>query len=178
MGILDFFRLRRPVRSTEELVKLRNAAAAMKQAGLRFAEKAGICYRTSDSCRELIQRIASHPHDSGITARCSTVEDSYGCVWILLDGSLDRVIESARAAFDAVSANACGRDFLCAAFAYTADDKKVYWIFNSYGKFYPFVPVGEERENDLEISLKRELEDVLPLEKSLSQWYPLWGLPL
>ncbi|WP_424357604.1 PspA-associated protein PspAB [Methanocella sp. MCL-LM] len=178
MGILDFLRRKGPVVKAEDMAKLQSEDSALRQAGLRFAEKAGICYRTSNSCRETIQKIARYPHGSGITAKCSTVEDSFGCVWILFDGSLNRVTESARAAFDAISANACGQDFLCAAFAYVAEGKRVYWIFNLYGKFYPFIPVGEDRDNEQEINLKRELEDNIPIEKVLSQWYPLWGLPL
>lgn len=178
MGFLDFLRKKRPVAGAEEMARLQSADREIKEAGLQFAEKAGICYRASNGCKDVIQGIVRYPQSSGITTRCSTVEDSYGCIWILLEGSLDRVMTSAGAVFDAVSANACGQDFLCAAFAYTAAERRVYWIYSSYGKFYPFAPVGEERDNELEINLKRELEEALPVERALSQWHPLWGLPL
>lgn len=178
MGLLDFLHKKRPLASSAGMGRLADEDEALRRTSLRFAEKAGLCYRASDACRETIRKIASYPRGSGITVSCTFAEDTYGCAWIVLSGDLGRLVESARAAYDSVMAGGCGHEFLCAAFAYDREGKKVYWIFNSAGKFYPFAPEGgEDRDNSVELDLRRELGEKLPLEGALSQWYPLWNMP-
>jgi hypothetical protein len=47
------------------------------------------------------------------------------------------------------------------------------------GKFYPLVLSGErERDNSAEMRLGGLMEEEsIPVERSLEQWYALWGIP-
>jgi hypothetical protein len=56
----------------------------------------------------------------------------------------------------------------------------VYWLYNyKRGAYYPFVPRGDhQRDNAEEMKLATVMERELPMEKSLDQWYALWGIPI
>lgn len=179
MGLLDFLKLKSIKASSAGMVSLKDGREAMEQAGLQFSGKAGLCYRASATCKDTISKAVRYPRSMGITGMCRAADDSYGCTWILLeDDQVERAVTSAMAAFDTFEASGCEPEFLCAVFAYEMDSQKVYWIYNRHGKFYPFVPVSDDRDNELELSLKRQLKETMPLENVLSQWYPLWGMPL
>jgi len=178
MGFLDF--LRRKPRPPEAggMKGLQEAAEAMGRAGLKFMDRAGLCYRATGDCTGKIRKIGNYPRGSGISATCRITEDTYGCTWMLLEGNLSVALSSAISAYEAVAGAGCGQDFLCAAFAYALGGKKVYWIYSFDGKFYPFIPEGEERDSMAELNLKRAVDRALPVEESLSRWYPVWNLPV
>jgi hypothetical protein len=47
------------------------------------------------------------------------------------------------------------------------------------GTFYPFVPSGkEQRDTELELRLRSILGNDLPVESDLSNWFPIWDLPV
>jgi len=47
------------------------------------------------------------------------------------------------------------------------------------GSFYPFAPSGkEQRDTELELRLKSVLGSDLPVETDLSNWFPIWDLPI
>ena len=47
------------------------------------------------------------------------------------------------------------------------------------GKFYPFAPSGkEQRDTELELRLRSILGSDLPVETDLSNWFPIWDLPI
>jgi hypothetical protein len=47
------------------------------------------------------------------------------------------------------------------------------------GTFYPFAPTGKEkRDTELELRLKSILGNDLPVETDLSNWFPIWDLPI
>ena len=179
MGLLDFLHRKPQKAGSAEMASLKDARKALVQAGLQFSGKAGLCYKASDTCKDTINKAIRYPRGSGIAGMCRAADDSYGCTWIVLeDDNIESAVTSAMAAFDAFEVSGCEPEFLCAVFAYEKDGKKVYWIYNRHGKFYPFVPEAEDRDNELEIGLKRQLEESMPVEIVLSQWYPLWGMPL
>ena len=56
----------------------------------------------------------------------------------------------------------------------------LYWVYNyKTGKFYPFVPNGpRKRDNVTELRLGEIMkEQKLPVERKLENWYALWGIP-
>ena len=179
MGLLDFLKRNQQKAGSAGMTSLRDAREELGHAGLRFSGKAGLCYRASGICKDTISKIVSYPRSSGIMIRCRAADDSYGCTWIVLeDDNIDNIVTAAIAAFDTFAVAGCEPEFLCAVFAYEKAGKKVYLIYNRHEKFYPFAPEAEERDNDLEISLKRQLKDSIPVESVLSQWHPLWGMPI
>ena len=69
---------------------------------------------------------------------------------------------------------------LAAVFAFDYERKKAYWVYNiKRGRFYPLVLSGEsERDNAAEMRLAALMEEEkIPVERSLEQWYALWGIP-
>jgi hypothetical protein len=47
------------------------------------------------------------------------------------------------------------------------------------GTFYPFAPTGKEkRDTELELRLRSILGNDLPVEADLSNWFPIWDLPI
>ncbi|MGA2036449.1 MAG: hypothetical protein ABSH04_02560 [Acidimicrobiales bacterium] len=47
------------------------------------------------------------------------------------------------------------------------------------GTFYPFAPNGkEQRDTELELRLRSILGSDLPVEIDLSNWFPIWDLPI
>ena len=69
---------------------------------------------------------------------------------------------------------------LAAVFALDFGGKKAYWVYNiKRGAFYPFVLAGEkQRDNAAEMRLGAIMEEEgIPVERSLEQWYALWGIP-
>jgi len=47
------------------------------------------------------------------------------------------------------------------------------------GTFYPFAPLADEqRDSELELRVRGMLGQDLPVEKDLSRWFPLWGVPV
>lgn len=47
------------------------------------------------------------------------------------------------------------------------------------GSFYPFAPSGkEQRDTELELRLRSILGNDLPVESDLSNWFPIWDLPI
>jgi hypothetical protein len=47
------------------------------------------------------------------------------------------------------------------------------------GTFYPFAPSGkEQRDTELELRLRSILGSDLPVETDLSNWFPIWDLPI
>ena len=80
-----------------------------------------------------------------------------------------------------LQAGGYGDRLLCAVFAFKADNRPTYFIYNyKRGKFYPFVPAQGEQQHDSEreLRLKAQLDKELPIEPELERWFPLWEIPL
>ena len=73
-----------------------------------------------------------------------------------------------------------GDRLLAAVFGFEYERRKAYWVYNiKRGTFYPLVLAGErQRDNATEMRLAALMEEEkIPVEKSLEQWYALWGIP-
>ena len=69
---------------------------------------------------------------------------------------------------------------LAAVFGFDYEGKKAYWIYSiKRGSFYPLVLSGyNERDNAAEMRLAAVMEeDRIPVERDLTRWYALWGIP-
>jgi hypothetical protein len=46
------------------------------------------------------------------------------------------------------------------------------------GTFYPFAPIGDQqRDTTLELRIREQLGDELPVEADLGRWFPIWNSP-
>jgi hypothetical protein len=61
-----------------------------------------------------------------------------------------------------------------------AVDRPVYLVYLAKrGTFYPFAPSGkEQRDTELELRLRSILGNDLAVEDDLSNWFPIWDLPV
>ena len=120
-------------------------------------------------------------------------DDDRGMRWIVLeDGNFNDLVSSVYTVGNAITLNNAGDNLLAAVFELyftgTVDDNtyrsglRTYWIYRYDRKaFYPFVPTGEnegERDRPTEARLGQDLrKHGLSIEKSLTEWMGLWGIP-
>jgi hypothetical protein len=162
------------------------------------SRRAGVIYRNSDD-NPFLNSIESELNSilyagQGATKTAFEIEDDdRGMRWIVLeDGNFNDLVSSVYTVGNAIGAND-GADNLLAAvfelyFTGTVEDNtyrsglRTYWIYRYDRKaFYPFVPTGEnegERDRPTEARLGHDLrKHGLAIEKSLTEWMGLWGIP-
>ena len=144
---------------------------------------AGICFKslTSEGVvhtdEELVAMLKINP------TALST--DDLGFKWVI-EGNTDpeALTTQLHKCASALDENGLGAHMLCAVFAFkpvTAPGQgslRMVYLFKR-GTYYPFSPTGaESRDNEFELRAQSFLGGALPLEKDLSKWMPLWGLPV
>ena len=107
--------------------------------------------------------------------------DDYGFVWVIVrDPDFEDLVTSTHVVSSELKAHGFGEQLLAAAFRFDREETPVYLIYGyKRAAFWPFVPTGngQERDNALELRLKAELEEVLPMEQDLSRWLALFDAP-
>ena len=113
--------------------------------------------------------------------RYEVKDDGFGTRWVVLD---DRDFEDLVSTIHMVSETIYEHGFadrlLAAVFKFEFDRRDAYWIYSyKRGAFYPMVLAGQEqRDNAAEMRLGAVMEEEkIPVERSLENWYSLWGVP-
>ena len=62
-------------------------------------------------------------------------------------------------------------------------DRRIYWIYQPRLRGYtPFVPEGDpseqQRDHELEIRMEAAVRRELPTHRDVTEWYPIWGMPI
>lgn len=118
--------------------------------------------------------------DSPIT--WASQEDRFGYEWVILKAQeFDNLVATIHMIGRELEDAGYGPQLLAAVFQFKgAKGLSVYWMYNyKRGAFYPFVPTGNgSRNNAEEVHLSSVMGRELNMEKDLSKWYPLWGIPL
>ena len=162
------------------------------------SRRAGVIYRNSEDNAFLnnIERELKpvlYVGDGATKTAFEVQDDDRGMRWIVLeDGNFSDLVSSVYTVGNAIAAND-GLDNLLAAvfelyFTGTVEDNtyrsglRTYWIYRYDRKaFYPFVPTGEnegDRDRPTEARLGHDLrKHGLAVEKSLTEWMGLWGIP-
>jgi len=112
-----------------------------------------------------------------------TVTDSYGYMWIVLEGKrIEDLLAGLTAAGDMVAERGFSDQLLAAVFEFEDERHggKQYLIYNyRRNNFYPFVPTGDKtRDTEQEMKITSAATEEMPFEKDMTLWYPLWDLPL
>jgi hypothetical protein len=112
-----------------------------------------------------------------------TVTDSYGYLWIVLEGKrIEDLLAGLTAAGDMVAEKGFSDQLLAAVFEFEDERQggKQYLIYNyRRDNFYPFVPTGDKTRNtEQEMKIMSAAAEEMPFEKDMALWYPLWDLPL
>ncbi len=188
MGLLSTLfgrnKLKKPNR--ERFFSIVTAADSLQgRTDLRTTDMAGIVFNPVESSffdnldSELRDLLRISGHATG--TRFEVKDDGYGTRWVVLD---DRDFEDLVTTIHLVSETIYEHGFadrlLAAVFKVEYDRRDAYWIYNyKRGSFHPMVPSGEkQRDNAAEMRLGAMMEEErIPVEKSLENWYALWGIP-
>lgn len=155
-----------------------------------------VCYRAADGAA-----FAAAEHDVvallGSTAdapRITTQSDEYGFTWLLVDHDpidpenpdLTSLCTDLHAVNTTLEQAGYGSGLLCSLVPFTLPAGTATGGTGSFGlvylykqgTFYPFVPIGpQRRDNLLEMNIRDALKDDLPMEADLSRWMAVWGAP-
>ena len=162
------------------------------------SRRAGVIYRNSDEIAFLSNietelKMALHVGESATKTAFNIKDDDRGMRWVVLeDGNFNDLVSSVYTVGNAIGLNS-GLDNLLAAvfelyFTGEVEDKtyrsglRTYWIYRYDRKaFYPFVPTGDkegDRDRPTEARLGYDLrKHGLIVERSLTEWMGLWGIP-
>jgi hypothetical protein len=134
--------------------------------------------------KEDIQRfLDASQSDFGLTYR--TVSDSYGYLWVIIEGKhMEDILAGVTAIGDTVEEKGFSDKLLATIFEFRSNMENIdsiqYLIYNyKRNNFYPFVPTGQKnRDTEQEMKILSAVEQEVHFEKDMAFWYPMWDLPL
>ncbi len=189
MGLIDALlgRVKPAVPRRDALFSISTAYITLEaNLDIRHAGVAGICFKIVSSTT--FERLQSDLEELLTLAKRDTAteyrieKDSFGYLWIVLrDNDFEDLVTTINMISETVIENGFGGALLSSVFKFkNRSGKEIYIIYNyKSGRFYPFVPEGaRQRDEQYELKLNAVLSSELPLEKDISKWYPMWGLPL
>jgi hypothetical protein len=154
--------------------------------GLKAMGAAGVCFksmsasefvRAENELQALLEAVAD---EAG--SKVERRGDELGFEWLIVrDPDFEDLVTTVHLVASELAARGFGGQLLAATFPFEGGGKKVYWIYGfKRGKFWPFVPTGEdkERDNAVELELKAKLEPELPVEEDLSRWFAIYDAPV
>lgn len=112
----------------------------------------------------------------------TVTQDSFGYTWLTISAAeITDVVNGLHAVNVSIQDAGFGPQLLCSLVSFRrATDDKAFALVYLYkrGTFYPFVPVGEpRRDNILEMQLRDVLANDLTVEPDMTRWFPVWGAP-
>ena len=122
--------------------------------------------------------------DFDLTYRILT--DTYGYLWIIIEGkNMEDILAGMTAVGDIIYERGFADNLLATVFQFIsgtleANPSSQYLIYNyKRNNFYPFVPLGQKnRDTEQEMKILSAVDQELRFEKDMSNWYPLWDVPL
>lgn len=188
MGLLGVLFGRNKLRKADREQFFSVITASVSLAGrtdLRLTDKAGIVFNPVES--RFFENLDSELGDllriSGQSTgtRYEIKDDGHGTRWVVLDDrDFEDLVATIHLVGETITEHGYADRLLVAVFGFDYERKKAYWVYNiKRGRFYPLVLSGEsERDNAAEMRLAALMEEEkIPVERSLEQWYALWGIP-
>jgi len=149
------------------------------QAGLCFKAGSGETQLATDADIMTLLNFEAGSDEAHITT------DELGFKWLLVKNpDLNELVTRIHSANSSMVEHELGPRLLCAVFGFVpasppgeGDVRMVYLL--KQGTWYPFAPTdSDNRNNQLELRVRSFLDKDLPMEKDLSRWMALWGLPV
>ena len=154
---------------------------------LKSTGRSAICIKKvdlvpfSEMKHEIENFLEASKADFEITYR--TIVDPYEYLWIII---MTKTLEDNVAAITSIGDTIEERGFsdklLASIFDFNDGTTANYLIYNyKLDKFYPFVPINEQqkrRDHDKELKIMSAVGGELPVEKDMSNWYPIWNIPI
>ena len=190
LGNVLFGRKKLKEASGERLFAISTARITLEtELDLKSTGAAGVCFkplsagefvRAENELQELLDVVAN---ESG--SKVERHGDELGFEWLIIrDQDFEDLVNSVHLVASELESRGFGPQLLAALFPFESkgfDAKRVYWIYGfKRGKFWPFVPKGEdkERDNAEELELKAKLEKELPIEPDLAHWFGIFDAPV
>ena len=190
MGLRDtiFGRTKQVAPKLDNLFALPSAALTLQteldlvtsgQAGLCFKAGSGETQLATDADIMTLLNFEAGSDEAHITT------DELGFKWLLVKNpDLNELVTRIHSANSSMVEHELGPRLLCAVFGFVpasppgeGDVRMVYLL--KQGTWYPFAPTdNNNRNNQLELRVRSFLDKDLPMEKDLSRWMALWGLPV
>jgi hypothetical protein len=173
------------------------------KAGVCFKPPSGQPFAEVQSQIEQLLQMPDHDAvaKTTTTARIHDLADKYGYRWIVVGGTgIDDLVTRVHVVHSSLEESGWGTQLLCSVFGFAhssavatteamtetgppALDQSSLDVYLVYlakrGTFYPFAPTGkEQRDTELELSLRTTIGSDLPVESDLTRWFPLWDLPV
>ena len=190
MGLFDtvFGRTKQVQPKLDNLFALPTAALTLRT-GLDLVPSghAGLCFKAGSGESEVnsdADIMSLLNFEAGADA-ATIATDDLGFKWLLLTNEdLDELVTRLHSANETLVEHGLGPRLLCAVFGFSPvrppgeGSVKMVYLFKQ-GSWYPFAPIAaQDRNNELELRIRSFLGTDLPIEKDLSRWMALWGLPV
>ena len=188
MGLLSalFGRSKLKPPDRERFFSIVTAADSLRgRTDVRTSDHAGIVFNPVESTffdnldTELRDLLRVSKSSTG--TRFEIQDDSYGTRWVVLDDpDFEDLVSTIHLISETIYEHGFADRILAAVFKVHAQSGDAYWIYNyKRGRFHPFVVSGpQQRDNAAEMRMGTVMEaERIPVERSLEQWYALWGIP-
>ncbi|NUR08330.1 MAG: hypothetical protein HOQ22_14640 [Nocardioidaceae bacterium] len=176
----------KPVQANlDALFSLPAAAVTLETTlGFRPTGVGSVCFRAAEGAafaqtqKDVVELL---DNDDDPDVEVST--DSFGFTWLLARQSpddLSSLVTDLHTVNTSLEDQGFGPALLCSLVGFTDPADRTLGLVYLYkqGTFYPFVPLGpQRRDNLLELQIRDVLTGDLPVEPQLSRWMPLWGAP-
>ena len=188
MGLLSVLFGRNRLRKADREQYFSIVTASVSLAGrtdLHVTDNAGIVFNPVES--SFFANLDSELGDLLNISKQSTgteykiTDDGFGTRWVVLeDPDFEDLASTIHLVGETITEHGFGDRLLAAVFRVDYEERKAYWVYNiKRGNFYSLVLAGEkQRDNAAEMRLSAVMEEEnMPVERSLEQWYALWGIP-
>jgi hypothetical protein len=173
---------------SDTISSLSSAYIALKtQLDLKSTGRSAICIKKvelgpfSEMKQEIENFLDASKADFELTYR--TIVDPYEYLWIIImTKTLEDNVAAIASIGDTIEERGFSDKLLASIFDFNDGSTANYLIYNyKLDKFYPFVPINEQqkrRDHDKELKIMSAVGDELPVEKDMSNWYPIWNIPI
>ena len=173
---------------SDTISSLSSAYIALKtRLDLKSTGRSAICIKKvdlvpfSEMKQEIENFLDASKADFEITYR--TIVDPYEYLWIIImTKTLEDNVAAIASIGDTIEERGFSDKLLASIFDFNDGSTANYLIYNyKLDKFYPFVPISEQqkrRDHDKELKIMSAVGDELPVEKDMSNWYPIWNIPI
>jgi PspAB-like protein len=173
---------------SDTISSLSSAYIALKtRLDLKSTGRSAICIKKvelgpfSEMKQEIENFLDASKADFELTYR--TIVDPYEYLWIIImTKTLEDNVAAIASIGDTIEERGFSDKLLASIFDFNDGCAANYLIYNyKLDKFYPFVPINEQqkrRDHDKELKIMSAVGDELPVEKDMSNWYPIWNIPI
>jgi PspAB-like protein len=188
VGLTDilFGRKRLKGAAEDRIFAMSTARITLEMEGLKSAGAAAVVFkplssaefvRAENELQELLDKVAQESQ-----SKLERKSDEFNFEWLVVrDGDFEDLVSTVHLISSELQSRGFGERLLAAAFRFDGKEHPVYWVYGyKRGTFWPFVPLGKEKERDNaeELELKAKLEKELPVEPDLSAWFGLFDAPI